>query len=53
VLVKIYGNKPRKLLNTIIENREIKINLLPLCPVGPSNVLNSLCKVNKIEFHKN
>jgi hypothetical protein len=28
-LVKIYGNNPKKLLNRIIENREIKINVLP------------------------
>lgn len=33
VLVKIYGNKPIKLLNKIIENIEIKIKVLPLCPV--------------------
>ena len=30
VLVKIYGNNPKKLLNKIIENNEININVLPL-----------------------
>lgn len=50
VLVKIYGNKPKKLLNIIKENKEINIKVLPLCPDGPSKVLNSLCKVNKILF---
>lgn len=30
VLVKIYGNSPKKLLNKIIENKEININVLPL-----------------------
>jgi hypothetical protein len=40
-------------LNTIIENKEIKIKVLPLCPVGPSKVLNSLWRVKRIEFHKN
>jgi hypothetical protein len=29
VLVKIYGNKPIKLLNKIIENREINIKVIP------------------------
>jgi hypothetical protein len=29
VLVKIYGNKPKKLLNKISENKEIKINEQP------------------------
>lgn len=41
-----------KLLNKIIENNEIKIKEEPLCPIGPNSVLNSLCKVNKIEFQK-
>lgn len=50
VLVKIYGNNPRKLLNKIIENKEININVLPLCPVVPNKVLNSLWRVNKILF---
>jgi hypothetical protein len=29
VLVKIYGNSPRELLNGINENSEMKINVLP------------------------
>jgi hypothetical protein len=40
--VKIYGNNPIKLLNKIIENNEIKINVVPLCPVVPKSILNSL-----------
>lgn len=52
VLVKIYGNKPIKLLNKIIENKETKINVDPLAPIGPNNVLNSLCSVIKILFQK-
>ena len=31
---------------------EIKIKEEPLCPIGPNSVLNSLCKVSKIEFQK-
>lgn len=53
VLVKIYGKSPKKLLNTIIENKEIKIKELPLWPVGPSRVLNSLWRVKRIEFQRN
>lgn len=51
-LVKIYGNNPRKLLNKIILNKLIKIKVLPLNPLFPNNVLNSLCKVLIIKFHK-
>jgi len=40
-----------KLLNTIIEKREIKIKVLPGIPVVPKRVLNSLCNTDKIEFH--
>jgi hypothetical protein len=29
VLVKMYGNSPRELLNRINENNEMKINILP------------------------
>lgn len=50
MLVKIYGNNPKKLLNKIKLNKEIKINVLPLCPVGPNKVLNSLWRVIKILF---
>jgi hypothetical protein len=42
-LVKIYGNNPRKLLNIIKENNEIKIKVVPLI-LFPISVLNSLCK---------
>jgi hypothetical protein len=41
VLVKINGNKSRKLLNRIRENSEININVLPLI-LSPRSVLNSL-----------
>jgi hypothetical protein len=41
VLVKIYGNNPKKLLNKIIENNEIKIKEHPLSLLGPNKVLNS------------
>lgn len=40
-----------KLLNKINENKEIKIKVDPLWPDGPNKVLNSLWRVNKIEFH--
>ena len=52
-LVKIYGNKPKKLLNKIIANKLIKIKVLPLNPLFPNSVLNSLCSVIIIIFHKN
>jgi hypothetical protein len=48
VLVKIYGNKPRKLLNRIKEKREINIKVVPLNLEIPNRVLNSKCKVKKI-----
>ena len=51
VLVKIYGNNPMKLLNIIIIKIEMKMNVVPLNDLGPSNVLNSLCKVKFILFH--
>ena len=41
----MYGNNPKKLLNKIIENNEIKINVLPLELILPIKILNSLCKV--------
>lgn len=50
VLVKIYGESPKKLLNIIIENKEIKINVLPTIDLLPINVLNSLCRVVMILF---
>lgn len=51
VLVNTYGNSPIKLLNSTIENSEIKINVLPLWLVFPNRVVNSLCSVFKILFH--
>jgi hypothetical protein len=45
VLVKIYGNSPKKLLNKINLNNEIKIKVDPLNLEIPNNVLNSECKV--------
>lgn len=38
-------------MKTIKLNKEIKMNVLPLCPEGPNKVLNSLCKVIKIFLH--
>lgn len=51
VLVKMYGNRPIKLLNNIIIKIEIKINVVPLNDLGPNNVLNSLWRVKFILFH--
>jgi hypothetical protein len=31
----------------------MKIKELPLCPVGPNKVLNSLCKVSRTKFQRN
>lgn len=50
VLVKMYGNNPRKLLYRISLNKEMKIIEDPLI-LGPRSVLNSLCKVIEILFH--
>lgn len=52
-LVKIYGYNPKKLLNKIIENKLIKIKVLPLNPLFPIKILNSLCKVSIINFQIN
>lgn len=41
VLVKIYGNNPKKLLNRISVNKDVKIKALFLF-IGPIKVLNSL-----------
>ncbi len=38
-------------MNKIKENTEIKINVDPIWPPGPSKVLNSWCNVVKILFH--
>lgn len=44
VLVKIYGNKPKKLFITINKKRARKLNVLPLKEDGPKRVLNSECR---------
>jgi hypothetical protein len=52
VLVKMYGNNPRKLLNMIMENSEMKMNVLPfLSFLWFKRVLNSLCSFVVIVFH--
>lgn len=48
VVVKIYGNSPKKLLNIIIINIEIKIKVLPWALEDPNRVLNSLWRVSVI-----
>jgi len=48
VLVKIYGNKPKKLLITTIRNRERNLRVLPLNEEGPRSVLNSEWRVSRI-----
>jgi hypothetical protein len=50
VLVKIYGRRPKKLLNKIKVKRDKNINVVPLNLEIPKRVLNSLCKVEKILF---
>lgn len=52
MLVKIYGNNPKKLLNNTNENKEIKINVEPFKLLGPIKVLNSKCNLLIIKFHK-
>jgi len=42
VLVKIYGKRPKKLLNKIRVNKEINMKVVPLYLVGPNKVLNSI-----------
>lgn len=44
-LVKMKGNSPRRLLNRIIENREMNINDLPKFLLFTSRVLNSECNL--------
>lgn len=41
---------PIKLLNNVIENKEIKINIEPFGLMGPKRVLNTLRNDNKIVF---
>jgi hypothetical protein len=44
--VKIYGNRPRKLLNRISENNDTNKNVLPLLIFfNPKSVLNSLLNI--------
>lgn len=44
-LVKMKGNSPRRLLNRIIENKEMNINDLPKFLLFTSRVLNSECNL--------
>lgn len=50
VLVKIYGNNPKKLLNKINLNKEINIKVVPLKLEIPNSVLNSLWRIINILF---
>jgi hypothetical protein len=50
VLVKMYGNSPKELLNKINENSEMKINVLPFSFL-PIRVLNSLCNFVSRRIH--
>lgn len=52
VLVKMYGNKPKKLLKKIKENKEINIKVVPLNLLIPIRILNSLWRVKKIFCQK-
>lgn len=52
VLVKIYGNSPKKLLNNTNEKIEIKINVDPFNLFGPNKFLNSIWSLEIIKFHK-
>lgn len=52
VLVKMYGNSPRKLLNKINENRDTNRNVPPfLFLLLPNSVLNSLWSFVVNKFH--
>lgn len=52
VLVKTYGNRPKKLLNKINENKEMNRKVLPLLALfSPKRVLNSLCSFVNNVFH--
>lgn len=51
VQVKIYGNKPRKLLNKIKVNKDTKIIDLPLNSGVLIKFLNSICRVETILIH--
>lgn len=47
--VKIYGNKPKKLLIKIKTKREIKITVEPWFEEGPKSILNSKCSFFNID----
>lgn len=51
-LVKMYGKRPRKLLNKINENKEINIKDLPKFFFLGKSVLNSLCNLFNNKFHR-
>lgn len=51
-LVNTYDKSPKKLLNRINLNKEIKIRVDPLKDEGPLNILNSLWRKKKIECQK-
>jgi hypothetical protein len=51
VLVKIYGKSPKKLLNMIIENSEIKIRVDPFIFLIFNKILNSLWSLDVILIH--
>lgn len=48
---KMYGNRLKKLLNRIIENKEMKIKVLPFILLIFKRILNSLCSVVVILIH--
>lgn len=49
--VKIYGNKPKKLLNKINKNKAINMKDLPWNADGPNSSLNSECNFEVIELN--
>jgi hypothetical protein len=54
VLVKTYGNRPKKLLNRISENKDTNRKVLPwLVFFPPKRALNSLCSFVNNVFHNN
>jgi hypothetical protein len=50
VLVKINGNKPRKLLNRTSENNDTNSRVIPFL-LFPRRILNSLCNFVVSRFH--
>jgi hypothetical protein len=54
ILVKMYGNSPRKLLNMIKENGDINMRFLPfLSPLFPRSFFNSLRTSDIRNFYSN